>query len=50
MSERPISLPGEPVIDLAQARAHGLTEAEFKRIEEILGRTPNFTELGVFSV
>ena len=50
MSERPISLPGEPVIDLAQARAHGLTESEFKRIEEILGRIPNFTELGVFSV
>jgi phosphoribosylformylglycinamidine synthase subunit PurL len=50
MIERPISLPGEPVIDLAQGRAHGLTEAEFRRIEEILGRTPNFTELGVFSV
>jgi phosphoribosylformylglycinamidine synthase subunit PurL len=50
MSERPVSLPGEPVIDLAQGRAHGLTEAEFRRIEEILGRTPNYTELGVFSV
>jgi len=50
MSERPISLPGEPIIDLAQARAHGLTESEFNRIQEILGRVPNFTELGVFSV
>src|ERR1700721_1658293 len=31
-------------------RAHGLTEEEYKRIETILGREPNFTELGVFSV
>jgi len=31
-------------------KAHGLTEEEYGRIKEILGREPNFTELGVFSV
>ncbi len=29
---------------------HGLTEAEFEEIKSILGRAPNFTELGIFSV
>ncbi len=29
---------------------HGITPDEFERIREILGRDPNFTELGVFSV
>lgn len=29
---------------------HGLTPEEYARIESILGRAPNFTELGVFSV
>ncbi len=29
---------------------HGLTEAEYQKILEILGRAPNLTELGVFSV
>src|SRR5437763_1139150 len=29
---------------------HGLTPEEFERIKKILGREPNFTELGVFSV
>jgi phosphoribosylformylglycinamidine synthase II len=31
-------------------RDHGLTEDEYARIRAILGREPNFTELGVFSV
>jgi phosphoribosylformylglycinamidine synthase subunit PurL len=31
-------------------RAHGITEEEYGRIQAILGREPNFTELGVFSV
>ncbi|HQU70889.1 MAG TPA: phosphoribosylformylglycinamidine synthase subunit PurL [Calditrichia bacterium] len=35
---------------LEQALQHGLTEAEFERIKDILGRTPNLTELGIFSV
>src|SRR2546428_12892061 len=29
---------------------HGLTSEEFARIKKILGREPNFTELGIFSV
>ncbi|HUO34300.1 MAG TPA: phosphoribosylformylglycinamidine synthase subunit PurL [Candidatus Acidoferrum sp.] len=32
------------------AADHGLTTEEFERIRRILGRDPNFTELGVFSV
>src|SRR5213596_1439640 len=31
-------------------KRHGLTSEEFERIKKILGREPNFTELGVFSV
>ncbi len=50
MAAIPASLPGEPRVDAAQARAHGLSEDEFHRIENLLGRTPTFTELGVFSV
>jgi phosphoribosylformylglycinamidine synthase subunit PurL len=45
-----VSLPGEPVVDVVQARAHGLTEGEYTAIERCLGRRPTFTELGVFSV
>ncbi|MBL8151060.1 MAG: phosphoribosylformylglycinamidine synthase subunit PurL [Blastocatellia bacterium] len=30
--------------------SHGLTEEEFERIKTLLGRTPNITELGIFSV
>jgi phosphoribosylformylglycinamidine synthase II len=50
MSARPVALAGEPQVNLEQARAHGITPDEFARIERILGRTPTFTELGVFSV
>ncbi len=32
------------------AAEHGLTAEEFARAVEILGRTPNLTELGIFSV
>src|SRR5712692_9778808 len=38
------------VKNVEQARAHGLTAGEYRMIEELLGRTPTFTELGVFSV
>jgi phosphoribosylformylglycinamidine synthase subunit PurL len=31
-------------------RSHGLTPEEYSRIEQILGRAPNYTELGIFSV
>lgn len=30
--------------------AHGITPAEYARIQDILGRDPNITELGMFSV
>jgi phosphoribosylformylglycinamidine synthase subunit PurL len=50
MNAHPASLPGEPKVDLQQALAHGLSEDEFRLIERRLGRTPTFTELGVFSV
>ena len=33
-----------------QAQELGLSPEEFKKIEEILGRTPNFTEMSVYSV
>jgi phosphoribosylformylglycinamidine synthase subunit PurL len=32
------------------AAEHGLTTEEYARIQKILGREPNFTELGIFSV
>ncbi len=40
----------EPVVDLALAKEHGLNAYEYKRILKILGRTPTYTELGIFSV
>jgi phosphoribosylformylglycinamidine synthase len=30
--------------------SHGITPDEYQRIEQILGRAPNYTELGIFSV
>ncbi len=40
----------EPEVTLELAREHGLTEEEFNKICDYLGRTPTFTELGVYSV
>ena len=40
----------EPEVTPQLASEHGLTEEEYKRILKILGRTPTFTELGIFSV
>jgi len=31
-------------------RKHGLTDEEYQRVKSILGREPNITELGIFSV
>src|SRR5258708_663416 len=39
-----------PTLTPELIRQHGLSEEEFERIKSILGREPNFTELGVFSV
>ncbi|MCH2173278.1 phosphoribosylformylglycinamidine synthase subunit PurL [Myxococcota bacterium] len=40
----------EPAVDLELARQHGLTDEEYSDILTILGRTPTFSELGIFSV
>src|SRR5947209_1710718 len=40
----------EPQITPDVIASHGLTADEYARIESILGRAPNYTELGIFSV
>ncbi|MCI0449581.1 MAG: phosphoribosylformylglycinamidine synthase subunit PurL [Chlorobi bacterium] len=40
----------EPEVNLSLAKSLGLLEEEYKRILEILGRTPSYTELGIYSV
>src|SRR5215472_10003081 len=40
----------DPKITPELVAQHGLTPEEFERIKKILGREPNFTELGIFSV
>jgi len=37
-------------VDADLAAEHGLTEDEFRRVHDILGRAPNLVELGIFSV
>ncbi len=43
------ALPGDPPITRALVREHNLTDAEYARIEQLLGRAPTFAELGIFS-
>jgi phosphoribosylformylglycinamidine synthase subunit PurL len=40
----------EPVVNLDLAIEHGLSEEEYEKILGIMGRTPTYTELGIFSV
>jgi phosphoribosylformylglycinamidine synthase II len=40
----------EPAITPELVAKHNLTPDEFAQAKEILGRTPNYTELGIFSV
>ncbi|MGH2575549.1 MAG: phosphoribosylformylglycinamidine synthase subunit PurL, partial [Ignavibacteria bacterium] len=40
----------EPEVNLQLAKELGLLEEEYNRILDILGRTPTYTELGIFSV
>src|SRR5207248_9082239 len=42
--------PADPVLTDELVKQHGLTPEELERIKKILGREPNFTELGIFSV
>ncbi|MFO8098056.1 MAG: phosphoribosylformylglycinamidine synthase subunit PurL, partial [Salinibacter sp.] len=46
----PETLPDPPTVDCALAREHGLTDDEYDAICDRLGRTPTFTELGIYSV
>jgi len=41
--------PGDPGITPELVAEHGLSEDEYQMVLEILGRTPTFTELGIFS-
>jgi phosphoribosylformylglycinamidine synthase subunit PurL len=47
ISQKPTA---EPAVTPELIKQHGLTPEEFERIKKILGREPNFTELGIFSV
>jgi len=40
----------DPIVTPELVKQHGLEPDEFERIKKILGRDPNFTELGIFSV
>jgi phosphoribosylformylglycinamidine synthase II len=40
----------QPEVTAQMVRDHGLSEDEYSTIKKILGRAPNYTELGVFSV
>ncbi len=46
----PQPLPQDPEVTPALATEHGLTDDEYARVREILGRTPTYAELGVYSV
>jgi phosphoribosylformylglycinamidine synthase II len=41
--------PGDPTITPALVAEHGLTQDEYDRLVNMLGRTPTFTELGIVS-
>ncbi len=49
MRPPPAPFTGDPPVTPALAREHNLTGDEYSRIERLLGRTPTFTELGIFS-
>jgi phosphoribosylformylglycinamidine synthase len=44
------TLCADPPVTPELVKRQGLTPEEFERIKTILGREPNFTELGIFSV
>ncbi len=46
----PGAYPGDPEVTRELAHAHQLNDEEYDRILELLGRTPTYTELGIFSV
>jgi phosphoribosylformylglycinamidine synthase subunit PurL len=51
MSEgAPVAVAGDRKVSVEEGRAHGLSADEYRKIEQIIGRAPSWTELGVFSV
>jgi phosphoribosylformylglycinamidine synthase len=44
-----IPFPGDPPVTPQLVQEHNLTPEEYARIEALLGRTPTFAELGIFS-
>src|SRR4051794_41793272 len=45
-----MAVASDPIVTSELVKQHGLQPDEFERIKKILGRDPNFTELGIFSV
>ena len=45
----PAARPGDPEITAELVAEHGLSPDEWERIVALMGRTPTYTELGVFS-
>jgi phosphoribosylformylglycinamidine synthase len=41
--------PGDPPVTPQLVREHGLSDDEYARIEDMLGRSPTFSELGIFA-
>ena len=50
MAASQLSTFTQPAVTPEVVSAHGLTPEEYQKIVKLLGREPNFTELGVFSV
>ena len=46
---RAFPYPGDPPVTPELVREHGLNDGEYAGVEALLGRTPTFTELGIFS-
>nr|MBP6673608.1 phosphoribosylformylglycinamidine synthase subunit PurL [Bacteroidota bacterium] len=40
----------EPIVTKEVALKHGLTDEEYQKVLTILGRTPTYTEIGIYSV
>ncbi|HSF56478.1 MAG TPA: phosphoribosylformylglycinamidine synthase subunit PurL, partial [Candidatus Binatia bacterium] len=50
MRDQKTAWPADPRVTAELVAAHGLTPQEYQAIVKALGREPNYTELGVFSV
>jgi len=50
MANEAAHFPGQPRVTPELVASHGITPDEYQKIIRILGREPNYTELGVFSV